>query len=413
MLVVGAGPAGMSAACAAASAGRRVAVVDDNPTPGGQIWRGGPGQAATGRAGRWFERLDAAGVELIAGVQVVAQSRAGRLLAESDDEALLLDYEKLILATGARERFLPFPGWTLPGVVGAGGLQALVKSGLSVENKRVAVAGSGPHLLPVAAELKRHGAIVLLIAEQAPWTRLARFAVTLLGYPGKLIEGLRYKLDLSGVAYTPGCRPTAADGDDELRKVTFQSSDRTWTESCDYLACAFGFAPNVELPAVFGCRLTNGLVEVDQSQETSVPGVYCAGEPTGVGGLELALVEGEIAGLAVVGREGDAARLLPVREKLKRFAAALDMAFALQDDLRGLATGETIVCRCEDVTRARLERYDSFRAAKLQTRCGMGACQGRVCGTVTEFLFNWRPESGRPPAFPTRLETLAEIDRES
>src|SRR6185295_1674164 len=161
LLVVGAGPAGMAAAWRAAESGLRVSVVDDNPAAGGQIWRGGPPEAQV-----WFERIRS--VELINGARVFQQPEPGMLLAETNSGVCELSYKSLVLATGARERFLPFPGWTLPNVMGAGGLQALVKTGLPIEGKRVVVAGSGPLLLAVAAYLRGHGANVLLIAEQAP-----------------------------------------------------------------------------------------------------------------------------------------------------------------------------------------------------------------------------------------------------
>jgi NADPH-dependent 2,4-dienoyl-CoA reductase/sulfur reductase-like enzyme len=137
-----------------------------------------------------------------------------------------------------------------------------------------------------------------------------------------------------------------------------------------------------------------------------VPHVYAAGEATGIGGLELSLVEGEIAGLAAAGKHQAARNLFGVREKQQRFARILNETFALRAELRDLAAGETIVCRCEDVAFERLREHDSWRAAKLQTRCGMGPCQGRICGAAVEFLFGWRAESVRPPILPVRVESL-------
>src|SRR5262249_8760006 len=134
--------------------------------------------------------------------------------------------------------------------------------------------------------------------------------------------------------------------------------------------------------------------------------VYCAGESTGIGGLELSLVEGEIAGLAAADKRDVAQKLFPIREKHRKFADLLNRTFALHDELKQLAAPETIVCRCEDVTFERLRVHRSWRAAKLQTRCGMGPCQGRVCGGAVEFLFGWRAESVRPPALPVRVESL-------
>ena len=149
----------MAAAARAAECGARVGIVDDNPTLGGQIWRGESGEAQEKQeAAVWRKAVLAAGVSTFCGTRVFHQSRPGVLIAEHDDDLHVLGYRTLILATGARERFLPFPGWTLPNVMGAGGLQAMVKSGLPIRGKRVVVAGTGPLLLAVAAYLRQHGA---------------------------------------------------------------------------------------------------------------------------------------------------------------------------------------------------------------------------------------------------------------
>jgi D-hydroxyproline dehydrogenase subunit alpha len=417
ILVVGAGPAGIAASCTAvlASAGKAsVAVVDDNPAAGGQIWRGATPPAGDHLAENWLKHFEQAKVARIHGTQIVAESEPGVLLAERDGQPVKLRYRKLILATGARERFLPFPGWTLPNCVGAGGLQALVKSGLPVAGKRVIVAGSGPLLLSVAAAVRQQGADAPLIVEQAAWGRVARFGLQLawLG-PGKLLQGAHYRWLLRNSRYMPGSWPTAVHGTSRVEAVTFQSSKRTWTEPCDILACGFGLVPNLELPMLLGCVVRNEAVEVSDYQETTVPGVYSAGELTGIGGTELALVEGQIAGLAALGRKEQSARLFRQRSHFRRFAKALRTAFALRDELRSLPDDDTFVCRCEDVTRKRLAEFASWREAKLHTRCGMGPCQGRVCGAAAEFVFGWKHESARPPVFPVRVATLANSTEKS
>jgi hypothetical protein len=156
-----------------------------------------------------------------------------------------------------------------------------------------------------------------------------------------------------------------------------------------------------------GCKISGGYAQVDDFQQTSVRGMFCAGEPTGIGGAELALVEGEIAGLAAVGDTAKARKLFGERRKWRRFEHLLDRTFRLRPELKDLPAAETIVCRCEDVPYSRLREHGSWRAAKLQTRCGMGPCQGRVCGPATQFLFHWSSDSVRPPVFPVRVESLA------
>jgi NADPH-dependent 2,4-dienoyl-CoA reductase/sulfur reductase-like enzyme len=406
VLVIGGGPAGLASAACAAECGVRVAIVDDNFSLGGQIWR----RATAGpipEAVRWTERLRAAKVTELSGLRVFHQPQVGVLLAEGVADIHELRYDKLIVATGARERFLPFPGWTLPNVMGAGGLQAMVKSGLPIHRKRVVVAGTGPLLLAVAAYLREHGAEILMISEQASQSSLARFGVALLRQPGKMVQGLRLKRALAGVPFATNSWPVAAQGEQVLESVTISRGGKSETVACDYLACGFHLVPNTELPSLLGCQIENGYVRVDDFQRTTLPEVFCAGEPTGIGGIELALFEGQIAGLASGGRADEARSLFGERKKLRAFAQALDKAFQLRAELQRLASPETIVCRCEDVPYSRLSQCASWRAAKLQTRCGMGPCQGRVCGPATQFLFKWNPDSVRPPIFPVRMESLA------
>jgi NADPH-dependent 2,4-dienoyl-CoA reductase/sulfur reductase-like enzyme len=404
VLVIGAGPAGMAAAAAAAENGCRVRIVDDNPSAGGQIWRGYASKDSKSHSGCFaalMRRLDSARVEVIAGSRVVAQPIPGTVRVESEARSADLRFDKLILATGARERFLPFPGWTLPGVLGAGGLQALVKAGLPIAGKRIVLAGSGPLLLAVAANLVKEGAHIAGVFEQTPLTRLLKFGVGLAAYPEKLIEGIRYR----SAVYRTSAWVTRADGRGRLQSVTVSVAGAMREIGCDYLGCGFHLVPNLELPRLLGCLVRNGYVEVNATQESTVPGIYCGGELTGVGGLDKALVEGEIAGMSAAGR--DARHLYARRDRQVRFARWLDAAFSLRSELRSLAAPGTILCRCEDVRRSALENMRTGREARLHTRCGMGPCQGRICGPATSFLFGWDSESVRPPLTPARIGTIA------
>lgn len=406
VLIIGAGPAGLAAAFRSAQKGARVVVIDDNPDAGGQIWRGEQREPRSREAQAWFERIRSVDIELIAGGRVFQQVGPRMLLAETSDGVRELMFENLVLATGARERFLPFPGWTLPNVMGAGGLQALVKNGLPIEGKKIVIAGSGPLLLAVAGYFQEHGAQVLLIAEQASALRLAKFGFGLLKYGGKTSQVFALRRQLKGVRYLTDCWVVAAHGQSKVERVTLQRGGKRWSAGCDYLACGFHLVPNLELAELLGCAIADGAVSVDEFQETSVPQIYAAGEATGIGGLELSLVEGEIAGLAAAGYSEEARPLFPARAKQRRFADLLNYSFALRDELKTLPGPDTIVCRCEDVEFELLSAHDSWRAAKLQTRCGMGPCQGRICGSAVEFLLGWRAVSVRPPILPVRVESL-------
>jgi NADPH-dependent 2,4-dienoyl-CoA reductase/sulfur reductase-like enzyme len=416
VLVVGAGPAGLAAASAAVGARKRVGVVDENPAPGGQIWRGERRERAPDppknrgiTLGWLLSELEVCNLTFLPATRVVAQQAPQTLLAEGPEGPVLLGYDHLILAPGARELFLPFPGWTLPNVLGAGGLQALVKSGLEISGKRVVVVGSGPLLLAVASYLQKRGAVLGVIAEQAPMGRILRFTVSLLGSWDKLEQALALRRSLREVRYRTGTWPLAASGKTRVESVTLTNGRRTWEEPCEYLACGFGLVPNTELPRLLGCAMASGFVAVDDKQRTSVEGVFCAGEATGIGGLSKSLAEGFIAGEAAGGRGQTSPLFLPDgAEPERRFVKVLERTFALREELKRLPQPDTIVCRCEDVTLAQLASYEPGRPAKLQTRCGMGPCQGRICGPALEYLRGPAGDTIRPPLFPVRLGSLVQ-----
>jgi NADPH-dependent 2,4-dienoyl-CoA reductase/sulfur reductase-like enzyme len=406
LVIVGAGPSGLAAACAAAESSATVAVVDETQWIGGQIWRGAKTQTSNAQARKWIEHFRQTKATILDRTSVVASPKPGVLLAERDQAPLQIHFKKLILATGARELFLPFPGWTLPGVIGPGGLQSLAKNGWPVNEKRVVIAGSGPLLLAVAVGLKRLGATVVTIAEQASQANITKFGLFLARHPTKLWQGIQLKLRLTGIPYRYGTWPVRAEGDLQVNRVTLTNGHNTWTEECDYLACGFGLVPNVELPLAFGCELKDGFVWVDSNQATSVPNVYCGGEPTGIGGADCALIEGQIAGYAATNNNSKAQGLYSQRASWHRFRAALAAAFTLRPELKSLATDETLLCRCEDVTLGRVRQFSGWRDAKLQTRCGMGACQGRICGAASKFILGWGMESVRPPVLPALVGSL-------
>ena len=411
ILVIGAGPAGIAATVSAAEAGARVVLVDDNPLPGGQIWRAALGESKqnvwqNGHAVSWLQRLRNCGATQLYATRVVARMSDGVVLAEDESDAIEIKFRSVILATGARELLLPFPGWTLPNVFAPGGLQALVKSGFSVVGKRVVIAGTGPLLFAVASFLQSKGAKIEGVFDQAPLQRMVRFAISLFRRPSMITAAIRYRASFAGSPLHFGWWPVSADGADRIRSITMTNGSRTKNIECDMLACGFHLIPNTELQAAFGCKIQDGRTTVDELQQSSVEGVFSVGESTGIGGLDLALIEGEIAGLAAVGKEADARKLFQERAALNKLARAMDQAFALRTKLRHLVREDTIVCRCEDVRWSSLRPQQSMRSARLHTRCGMGPCQGRICGPALHFLAGWENSATRPPIFPVRLSTL-------
>ncbi|POM15530.1 FAD-dependent pyridine nucleotide-disulfide oxidoreductase [Burkholderia cepacia] len=400
--IVGAGPAGLSAARAAARSGATVAIVDDNPRAGGQIWRQGAAATLAPVATERLAVLRQPNVTHLAATRIVAETQPGTLLLEDDERGLLLDFRTLILCCGARELLLPFPGWTLPGVTGAGGLQALVKYGLDVRGQRTVIAGSGPLLLASAATARQAGARVSHVLEQAGWGDVAGFAAGLWRWPSKFAQAAK----LVTAAYRADAHVVEAFGDKRLERVRIRHGDREFDVDCDRLACGFGLVPNTVLPSHLGCRIDNGAVAVDAHQRTSRDGVLAAGECTGVGGSELAMVEGEIAGHAATGQTAPLAALVERRAHWQAFADAVRERFAIREPVRRLARPDTLVCRCEDVRFEAVAQAPGWTAAKLQSRCGMGACQGRVCGAAAQALFGWTPPVPRTPLVPARVGTL-------
>jgi NADPH-dependent 2,4-dienoyl-CoA reductase/sulfur reductase-like enzyme len=419
--VIGAGPAGMAAALAAADAGCAVTLVDPAPQIGGQIYRqdqrlaagaGAPPPVTGGLPERFHRAAAHPRIGLLPGTSVWHAQRAGpRFLLQCAGQVTgAIDAAAVVLATGAAEVVFPFPGWTLPGVVTAGAAQALIKAQGTLVGRRVLVAGSGPLLLPAAVSLARHGARVVAVCEAARPARLLSRAPGLAGHPAKVREAAGYAAALARhrIPVWPGRAVIACEGERQLERAVVARVDAAGRQagppravSVDAVAVSMGFAPVLELARALGCdcrpqphRPAVVTVTVTQDQAASTPGVFGCGEVTGVGGAGLAEAEGTVAGAA-------AARLLgrlnepryrqrlagPLRQvaRLRRFAAWLDGTYPVTDGWLDLLRPDTVMCRCEEVTWADLAGAFALGAAGLRavkgiTRCGMGYCQGRVCG---------------------------------
>ncbi|ALO97639.1 Oxidase [Streptomyces hygroscopicus subsp. limoneus] len=455
LAVVGAGPAGLAAALAAAARGVRVTLVDAADQAGGQFYRqpaaalGARRPQALHHQWRTWERLrDGLDRHRTAGrithltdhhVWCVArQSASGAfavhaVLGPAQEDSVTVHADAVLLATGAYERVLPFPGWTLPGVVTAGGAQAMLKGGLVLPGRRVVVAGTGPLLLPVAAGLAAAGARVAALVESAGPGALLHRAPALAAQPGKLAEGAGYAARLlrHGVRTLARHTVVAAHGTDRLEAVTVAALGRDGRPRpgsarripCDTLAVGHGMLPHTDLAETLGCALSGTTVRVDAEQRTDVPGVWAAGEATGVGGAALALAEGHIAGRSAAARLrgtapdpggwGAAAR---TRARLRAFATALDAVYAPPAGWADRVPDETVVCRCEEVTAGEVRgAVDSLgagdlRTVKLLTRAGMGWCQGRMCAPAVAGLTGCPLTAGRRPfARPVPLGVLAAL----
>jgi D-hydroxyproline dehydrogenase subunit alpha len=459
--VVGAGPAGLTATTTMAGCGLRVVLLDAAGRPGGQYFRHRD-DASADAYGRGFRALHSALATQVAAGQVTYRPRHQvwnvehtqrftiHALDESDSARPVsrqAEAEALVVATGAYDRQLPFPGGDLPGVVAAGGAQALLKGSGVLVGQRIVVAGSGPFLLPVAAGLAEAGARVVGVYEAARARRYLRHPRVLFRHPGRFAEVASYaaKLARHRIPYRTGHAVTEAHGHDSLTGVTVARLDARsrplpGTEvsvACDALAVGFGFTPQLDLLVELGCEVTVGggspVVAVDLDQRTTVEGVYSAGETTGIGGAALALVEGELAGLAVLAARGvpvDMARrerLRRRRDALRTFASVLDEVHTLPASWLVALPDDALVCRCEEVTAGAVRRAvrdlgaTDPRSVKLLTRTGMGWCQGRTCAAATLELtaaLTGRPVTAddvlaltrRPFAHPVPLGILADLD---
>jgi NADPH-dependent 2,4-dienoyl-CoA reductase/sulfur reductase-like enzyme len=292
--------------------------------------------------------------------------------------------------------------------MGVGGAQAMLKSGMDVRNKRVVIAGSGPLLLPVAAAMAKAGARVVSVAEQASAMRLGAFALSLWSKPATLVTAARYRAAFPLQAYRSHSWVERAEGTGRVERVTLRAGSRMWTEPCNLLCCSYGLVPAIDLARLLGCRVEDGCVIVDDAQATTVPGVFSAGETTGIAGEAAAIVEGEIAGLIAASTTSTASSISPALRRHqtdgRAFVRRLRDTFRLDPALRTLALPDTIICRCEDVRHADFDPSWTGRQAKLYTRAGMGPCQGAVCGPALERIFGWSAGSVRPPLLAPALD---------
>lgn len=457
VVIIGAGPGGLAAARSARAAGADVVLLDSSDYLGGQFWRHLP-EVRPSRKERilhhgWhrFQALASdltadPGCEIILGAHVWAIDAGERPVVQvvigatdgRDRQRMSFRPSAIVLATGAHDRTLPFPGWDLPGVFTAGAAQALAKGERLAVGERVIVAGAGPFLLPVAQSLAATGSRVVAVMEANRAVPLLRGwlprAWQLLPAAGKGMELAGY---LAGhirhrIPYLLGRTVIAAHGTNSVESVTTARLDSDWvpipgtekTIAVDAVCVSHAFTPRLELALAVGCELTpERFVRVDAQQQSSVPGVYAVGELTGIGGVDLALAEGGLAGHFAAGASGTNPALERKRAVFTGFAERIEAAHGIRGGWPAWLTGSTVVCRCEEVSygslcsTARATESQSLRSLKLSTRAGLGICQGRVCGRTVEDLL--AREAGlpkltdsassdrRPIAVPIRIGELA------
>lgn len=410
--VVGAGPAGLRAAEALVAAGLRPVLLDEGARAGGQIYRQPPPGAE--RPARELYGLEAGratalhrvGADLAGSTDyrpdTLVWNLAGRTLDLLDASGhRSLTFDRLILATGAMDRVIPFPGWTTPGVFTLGAAQIALKAqGLAI-GRRVALVGAGPLLPLVAHQYARAGATIVAVLDATPFAAKVAAAPGLAAQPATLAKGLWYTLanGLRGLEVVNGVRGIAVEGEGRVAALTWTDSrGRPGRVACDAVGASFGLRSETQLADLAGLRFTfdpvvrQWLPERSAEGHSSRPDIYLAGDGSGIGGADAAELQGERAALALLqdlGRGADGARagrLDAALARQRRFRAALEASYPYPHALIEAVRDEEMVCRCEGITAgalraaARDREVAELNRLKALTRIGMGRCQGRACG---------------------------------
>ena len=421
ILIVGAGPAGATAAVRLAESGVACTLLDDNAQAGGQIFRAGtapksiPGADPRGARLRESLARHRALIDYRPQHEVVGLHAGPRLWARGPDGHIAqFTPRHLVLATGAIEVGVPVPGWTAPGVYTLGGLQILLKSSGVVPARPVMLGGAGPLLYLVAAQLASLGVPLAAVVDAAPLPTLTQLA-GMARRPDLLGQGLRYAFALKrrGVPVLRRHAVVEIVGDGPNREIVVAPLDADWRPggtghrriAAEVVGLGFGLRPNTELTQLAGCAhdydATRGGWCVRRTADcgTTVPGIFVIGDGAGIGGVERALAEGTVvADVLARGQGRGSDRLAADAGKARRALAPLDSFRKALEAWSGLRPGifeavrpETIVCRCEDVRRGEIDTALAGglavpRGLKLATRAGMGLCQGRTCAPALQHL---------------------------
>jgi NADPH-dependent 2,4-dienoyl-CoA reductase/sulfur reductase-like enzyme len=461
VVVIGGGPAGIAAAATAASLGLSVALIDERVTFGGQIFkRVGPGfdlkeRKSLGkdysRGSDLIDELQHSNVSLFPSTTVLTFDEGKVITSHPDDGVKAFDFSSIVIAPGAYDRPVAFPGWTLPGVMTAGAVQTLVKTQRISPGKRIFFAGSGPLALAFSAQLISLGAPVFKVIESAPFPSpvdALRLAMRVGGNLDLARDAVKYRTALlkARVPFRYGRIIVRAEGAGRIESVTHAKADRDWnpipgseiTEECDALCVGYGFFPSHELFRLVDCEFSydenkGGFSVVkDEWGATSIDSVYAVGDGTGVTGSYSAVAQGRLAALRIAERSGRISiaerdqKASPLKRELRarnRFQQALNKMFDVGAGIYRLADSETVICRCESVKRSSIDPIidstDDVSVVKGISRAGMGLCQGRNCQRQIAAMISER--HGKPmakiafqtPRFPVKPVEIGSIADET
>lgn len=441
VVIVGAGPAGLRAAETLVQAGLRPVLIDEAPRVGGQIYRQPPpalqrpASALYGfeapKAQALFDRFAALREHIDHRPDTLVWHIEGRQLhLLRQGRAETLDFDALVIATGATDLVLPFPGWTLPGVFTLGASQVALKGQATLVGPRVVFAGTGPLLYLVAYQYMKAGAAVQAVLDTAPRGTRLRALPQLMARPAMLAKGAFYlaRLRAAGVALRQGVKLLKAEGEAQVRRLHWQSGGHTHQTACDAIAFGHGLRSETQLADLAGCAFDFNSVDQawlprrDNAGRSSVPGVYLAGDGSGILGADAAELTGARAAQALLADRGGAA--VPTTDRLhphQRFRAGLQTLSPLPERWATDAPDDLVVCRCEEITAGELRACVRETGArelnrlKALTRIGMGRCQGRMCAPAAARLLSDAagcalPDVGRlrsqPPVKPVPVAVL-------
>ncbi len=440
LIIVGAGPAGVSAAIEARAHGLSVLVLDDNPAPGGRIWQALETRGAQDQddadALRILQAFRGCGVHAHWCATVWAIEPDGTVFWSTDHAAHSARAQRILLATGTTERPMPIPGWTLPGVMTVGGAQIALKTAGLLPGGTTWIAGQGPLLLLYTVQALRAGgriAGVLDLSDGTAPLRALRHLPAAFAAAGELRKGLAWRREIAraGVRWI-SATDVRAIGDDRLAHIEFRAGGRRHREAADLLLLHDGVIPSVQLTGALGCAHLWDTAQhcwkpvVDAWGATSVPHILVSGDGAGVWGAAAAAVRGRITAIAVVHALGHIDTAMrdtaaaPLRALLARHRAVRPFLDVLYRPRTPYLDDATIVCRCEEVTVGAIREAARLgclgcNQLKAFTRCGMGSCQGRMCAaTVAEVLAAARSVPVREiepyrARFPTKPVTVGEV----
>lgn len=411
-MIVGAGPAGIRAAQTLAAHGLRPCLVDEALQGGGQVYRRAPGNFQrpanqlygfeARKAGAVHQALDALRAQIdYRPDTLVWNAEDGHLHTLSQQRVGTVQYDRLLIATGATDRILPVPGWTLPGVYSLGAAQIALKAQGCAIGERVVFAGSGPLLYLVAYQYAKAGARVLAVLDSSPFGAQVAALPRLLLQPATLAKGLYYRawLTAHGIAVHQGATLVEVVGEQKVEAVTWQRAGSQHSLACDGLAFAHALRSETQLADLLGCEFSWSplnrawLPSRDEAGRSSVPSVYLAGDGAGIMGADAAEMAGERAALALLEDMGitiDSERGPQLERQLARiqgFRVGLEAAFPFPEQWASQAPDDLMLCRCEEISVGEIRQvvaqgHTDINRVKAHCRVGMGRCQGRMCGSA-------------------------------